>query len=101
MSNLVYSASTVVQSVGRGGKNREPDVELIQIMLKRTATYPAERLLNPGKIDGDCGIKTIRSIEIFQARFIDRPDKRVDPGGKTITKLAKVSQTNYQCAPHR
>jgi hypothetical protein len=93
------SNPSINQSVGRGGKNQEADVITVQTLLKRTAQYPAERHLDPGKADGDCGSNTIRSIGIFQERFMSSPDKRVDPGGQTFAKLLKVSQLSYQCLP--
>ena len=72
---------TISQSVGRGGDNRKPDARKIQTALNDV--FPGTLL----KVDGDCGTLTIRRIERFQRRFLQNPDGRVDPGGKTLKRL--------------
>ncbi|HLJ50455.1 MAG TPA: glucosaminidase domain-containing protein [Bryobacteraceae bacterium] len=63
-------------SVGRQGRNHHDDVQLVQDLLN----------LNP---DGLCGPQTIRAIEAYQRNELgmDKPDGRVDPGGRTFRAL--------------
>ncbi len=72
---------TISQSVGRGGDNRKPDTRKIQKALNEV--FPGTLL----EVDGDCGSLTIRRIERFQRQFLQNPDGRVDPGGKTLKRL--------------
>ena len=76
----------ITASVGRSGVNRAADVKLVQKLLNEH-TIPGEdtRLIEDGKI----GDKTISRIEAFQRKILKMitPDGRVDPNGKTITKL--------------
>ncbi|MCA9707568.1 MAG: peptidoglycan-binding protein [Myxococcales bacterium] len=67
-------------SVGHGGRNLEPDVELVQQLL-------VDRGLDPGPIDGKVGPRTIAAIRAFQGRFLAHPDGRVDPNGRTWREL--------------
>ncbi|MCX4242219.1 T6SS effector amidase Tae4 family protein [Paraliomyxa miuraensis] len=67
-------------SVGEGGRNDRDDVELVQQLL-------ADNGIDPGSIDGVCGPKTIAALRKFQARFLSRPDGRVDPDGRTFREL--------------
>lgn len=75
----------IVASVGAAGQNRRPDVETVQRLL-------AQHGMNPGPMDGLCGPRTVRAILNFQARFLARPDGRVDPNGTTWRHLAGVAQ---------
>jgi len=72
---------TIHSSVGRDGDNHKRDTRKIQRILNEI--YPAVLL----DVDSDCGPKTIRRIERFQRRFVQKPDGRVDPGGKTLRRL--------------
>jgi len=72
---------TISHSVGRGGDNRKSDTRKIQKALNEV--FPGALL----EVDGDCGSLTIRRIERFQRRFVQKPDGRVDPGGKTLKRL--------------
>ena len=47
------------------------------------AIFPAR----PVDVTGACDDKTLRRIERFQGRFMDDPDRRVDPHGKTLRRL--------------
>ena len=76
---------TIVSFVGRNGINRESDVKKIQRALN--IIFPSLLL----DIDGHCGPKTIRRIERFQRRFMQNPDGRVDPGGRTLRLLNSAS----------
>lgn len=76
----------ITASVGRSGVNRAADVKLVQTLLNRQI-IPGEVI--PLKEDGKIGDKTISRIEAFQKNILNMitPDGRVDPNGKTITKL--------------
>lgn len=74
-------AISITSSVGKGGTNKKSDVKSVQGALN--AVYPALALA----VDGLCGPKTIRRIEKFQRRFMNNPDGRIDPGGRTLKRL--------------
>ena len=75
-------------SVGRDGVNQIRDTRLIQGLLNQ---YKIPGATVPLTIDGDCGAKTIKRIELFQKKILHfaRPDGRVDPDGRSIKKLLK------------
>ncbi len=76
-------------SVGEKGKNRRPDVKKVQQALNKIKPpVVAEKLAE----DGIHGPKTGNAIRSFQKKhvFLSKPDGRIDPGGKTIQKLAKM-----------
>lgn len=77
--------ATISASVGRDGTNRQADVAIVQELLNRVMPSP----LQPLKVDGMCGPKTIVAIEEFQRRVVllRNPDGRVDPAGRTIAAL--------------
>ncbi len=81
---------TISASVGKGGVNRNQDVKTIQNLINQNIKSIVP--LRPLKEDGRMGPKTISAIEAFQRRELGlrMPDGRVDPGGKTITKLVQV-----------
>lgn len=77
-------------SVGRGGMNHPADVTLVQRLLNENL-----RLLTPlapiplsGKVDP----LLLNAIESFQRRVVlmNRPDGRVDPGGRTFRALTAI-----------
>lgn len=74
-------AISITSSVGKDGINKRSDVKKIQAALN--AVYPSLALF----VDGLCGPKTIRRIEKFQGRFMNNPDGRIDPGGRTLKRL--------------
>ena len=79
----------IYQSVGVNGKNLKPDVKKIQQALnKLKPPLVSEKLVE----DGIYGPKTGSVIKHFQVKhvFLLKPDGRIDPGGKTIQKLAKM-----------
>ena len=84
---------TITQSVGVKGKNLKPDVLKIQQALNKIKPPLVTPFL---KEDGLYGSKTGNAILAFQTKhvFLTKPDGRIDPGGKTIQKLAtKVLET--------
>lgn len=79
----------ITQSVGVKGKNLKTDVLKIQQSLNKIKPIISKYLL---KEDGLYGPKTGMAIKSFQAKhvFLLKPDGRIDAGGKTIQKLAKM-----------
>jgi peptidoglycan L-alanyl-D-glutamate endopeptidase CwlK len=71
-------------SVGKDGVNRKPDVETVQQLLK-------QRGVDPGKVDGACGPRTIAAIVQFQKGFMHHPDGLVEVNGLTWRKLSAAN----------
>lgn len=66
--------------VGVGQPNKAADVKVVQRLLNLG-------LADAGKIDGDCGPRTLHAIRTFQ-EWHDLPnDSKVTPGGPTLYKL--------------
>lgn len=82
---------TITQSVGQRGANRPEDVIVVQTLLREANEEAGEAHLDPGPADGNCTPRTIRAIEVFQARFSAHGDGRVDPNGRTLRNLLKVT----------
>jgi hypothetical protein len=79
--------ATIRGAVGRGGRNFEDDVRVIQELLNsHTHLIQSVGVLDA---DGDIGWKTITAITEFQRRVVGMrsPDGRVDPGGRTLARL--------------
>lgn len=75
-------------SVGFGCSNQTSDVEAVQEGLKEAARVTLDARLDPGPVDGDCGVGTEGAIEQFQRRLgVRRPDTRIDPDGYTLKRL--------------
>lgn len=89
---------TIQHSVGRRGTNEPDDVRTVQTLLRLAAQDPGERNLDPRREDGTCDDRTIRSITIFQERFMERTDGLVEAGGRTFGNLVKVT-TPGACMP--
>lgn len=78
---------TIMQSVGKGGRNRSDDVRAVQKLINENiGRITPLALLDE---DGDIGPKTIGAIEEFQRRVVrmTKPDGRVDPNGATLLAL--------------
>lgn len=76
------------KSVGLNGANEKDDVIFIQRALNAHLNCHVQSL-EPLKVDGRCGGKTVSAIEIFQQDYagLKAPDGRVDPNGKTLRTL--------------
>jgi hypothetical protein len=86
-STTVAAVASISASVGRGGRNLAADVKTVQRLLNlHLASIPPTKKLDD---DGACGNKTIAAIEAFQRNVVRmrEPDKRVDPGGRTLDAL--------------
>jgi len=79
----------ILHPVGRNAINRYEDVKVVQFLLNKHQPT----LL---KVDGIMGIKTYRSIKLFQEKNLDKKyqDSRIDPNGKTIKLLEAIRQGN-------
>ncbi len=73
--------ANIAASVGKGGKNNNADVRIVQALLNNHG--------NSLTVDGNCGAKTIAAIEKFQKEVVglSKPDGRIDPGGRTWNAL--------------
>jgi hypothetical protein len=79
-------------SVGKEGKNNEPDVEEVQTLLD-VVPVSAGGANPPIDIDGWCGNKTQAAILNFQrVQKFAVQDGRVDPGKTTIKRLNELAQ---------
>lgn len=82
---------TIADTVGFQCVNRATDVEEIQAALKEAARLVGDPALDPGPVDGDCGVGTQGAIERLQRRLgVRRPDAKVDPEGRTHRRLAAL-----------
>ncbi|MBX7221934.1 MAG: glycoside hydrolase family 104 protein [Blastocatellia bacterium] len=77
-------------SVGRNAKNRADDVRSVQTLLN---LIPMNQLYGRVPSNGVCDMNTQNAIDFFQREVmgIRIPDGRVDPKGKTITRLFAVA----------
>ncbi len=83
-SEAVNTSGGISASVGKGGKNKNADVKIVQTLLNQQN--------NAGlSVDGDCGPKTIAAITKFQSENVglSNPDGRIDVGGKTWKALSE------------
>lgn len=70
----------IAGSVGQGGKNGPEDVARVQALLDA-------RGFEVGPADGVARPELITAIADFQKRFLEAPDGRVDPNGRTWREL--------------
>lgn len=79
---------SITESVGFEGSNNADDVRALQAALKEAARLTMDHGLDPGPVDGRCGVGTEGAIEHFQRRIgMRRPDARIDPNGHTLRRL--------------
>lgn len=88
----------IKESVGFGGANKKPDVELIQTLLNAYIRNQTHTHLRELKIDGVCLHKTVEAIRSFQTniRAMASPDGRIDVNGKTIKALSKFQRNQFK-----
>ncbi len=79
---------SIISSVGKNGKNDNVDVKMIQAALS-LSNAPSFKLNPKLSVDGKIGKKTTDAILLFQKNIVklSNPDGRVDPNGKTLSKL--------------
>lgn len=87
-------------SVGIKGKNRLSDVKLIQLLINKNSKSDSKA--SALKADGVCGPRTVAAIKNFQLHQLGmvRPDGRVDPSGKTFSKLISLAPAKARPAQH-
>lgn len=83
---MAVPSSVLKGSVGFGGKNQRPDVQLVQSMLN---AVPADRggAAPALAVDGLCGARTSGAIKRFQATNQCYADGRIDVAGRTEQAL--------------
>lgn len=83
---MPVAISVIEASVGRGGANRRPDVEIIQRLLNLVpfSSGGPNPLLT---VDSLCGPKTCTAISRFQLAQFKQADGRIDPGYRTLEAL--------------
>ena len=81
--SLVNEPDSLSAAVGQGGENVAADVTKVQTLL-------IQQGIGPLSIDGLCGPRTIAAIFDFQARYLNRPDGRVDVDGRTWRELCRI-----------
>ena len=81
-------AKKISGSVGKGGKNKPEDTEIVQELLNGFSKKCGFKKLD---VDGLVGSKTNSAIQAFQKSVVGmgRPDSRVDPGGNSFSMLVK------------
>lgn len=81
-------AMSITKSVGKGGVNLKPDVQVVQTLLNKVGA-PSGGPSPPLMVDGLCGSKTTTAIRTFQLRWFGQAgaDSRVDPNGRTLARL--------------
>ncbi len=91
MDGFDLSRLSAPVGAGRRATNREDDVTLVQRVLKEATAITADTKLDPGLVDGDCGVGTEGAISHLQRRLGSRrPDVRIDPAGLTARRLAAL-----------
>ncbi|MGB8420272.1 peptidoglycan-binding protein [Paraburkholderia sp.] len=77
--------------------NKPADVRTVQLLLKKVQPPLTTFFSVSGSIDSP----TINAIREFQRRFMNHPDGKVDPDGRTLMHLNDGFATNYiGCDPH-
>jgi hypothetical protein len=90
----------IAQSVGERGINRDNDVRAVQTMLNHHIRPLGLMAL---KVDGNIGPRTIDAIRRYQKSVVGIavPDGRIDPGGRTLSKLSGRPAHGAAAAPAR
>lgn len=83
----------IKESVGEGGKNKPDDVIVIQTLLNKLGDYGAL------EVNGLCSDRLKAAIRSFQSEFMSKPDGRIDPGGGTLNRLAKIAKLDFMLLP--
>jgi len=87
------------EAVGTKAPNKPVDVIKIQDMINNNDLYTG--LIQPIKVDGLNSILLTEAISSFQAKhpglLMAKPDGKVNPGGKTITKLLETNSKSRIC----
>jgi hypothetical protein len=84
-------------SVGEGGRNERADVLLVQTLLAQVVQFAAADNIDPGAVNGECHNQTKIAIRVFQSRFLDHPDGRIDPHGQSLRNLNRLTAGPFVC----
>ena len=87
--------TSIVASIGKAGRNLPADVEKVQQLLARLPS------LARVAVTRQCDPATLAAIHRFQATFMQAPDDRIDPGGKTLARLKLIAEGLPSRASHR
>lgn len=93
-------AKKISASVGKGGKNNQEDVKIVQELLNDFTSMCGYKKLD---VDGLIGPKTLTAIKEFQEKAVGMKsaDSRIDPSGdsfKTLTGGAKKAESENKKA---
>ena len=98
-----FSNRAIKNTVGRKAVNMRADVALVQTLLNDRRNQPPVPFQTRLEVDGVCGPITVRAIGTFQAQVMRwgaaACDGRVDPGGKTWTRLNGNVETSRHVRP--
>jgi murein DD-endopeptidase MepM/ murein hydrolase activator NlpD len=91
---MTWSISASVGRWERGASNYPADVRTVQTLLASVATRLADPRLDPGPISGtierpSSQSRTVIAIEVFQSRYMNRPDGLIDVNGRTWKELVR------------
>ncbi|MEZ4463841.1 MAG: T6SS effector amidase Tae4 family protein [bacterium] len=84
----LWSAATTSEpfalqkGVGKGQPNKKADVKVVQRLLNC-------HMADVGRVDGDCGPRTIYAIQKFQEWYDLPPNGQVSPDGVTFRRLTQ------------
>jgi lysozyme family protein len=87
-------------SVGRHGRNRRDDVQLIQFLLNAANNYVGGHFFNPRPedlhVDGVCGEKTLAAILLYQKNINSVwPNTLVEDGTVNATKKSEFRKGGH------
>jgi hypothetical protein len=87
------SEAKIQESVGDGGMNQPDDVKVIQTLLNTMGDFGFF------EVTGIVDDTLISAIRRFQSDFLQEPDGRIDPGGKSFTRLLRIVTLGFQLLP--
>jgi murein DD-endopeptidase MepM/ murein hydrolase activator NlpD len=91
-TTLDFAISASVGRWSKGAVNQKDDVETVQDMLRTAAMILKEQRFDPNSVDGSINHNeqksdTIKAIEAFQSRFMNKPDGVIGVGKTTWREL--------------
>jgi murein DD-endopeptidase MepM/ murein hydrolase activator NlpD len=91
-TTLDFAISAPVGRWSKGAVNQRDDVETVQDMLRTVAMILKDQRFDPNSVDGSINRNeqnsdTIKAIEAFQSRFMNKPDGLISVGKTTWREL--------------
>jgi murein DD-endopeptidase MepM/ murein hydrolase activator NlpD len=91
-NNLDFAIGASVGRWSKGAVNQKDDVETVQDMLRTVAMILKDQRFDPNSVDGSINHNeqksdTIKAIEAFQSRFMNKPDGLISVGKTTWREL--------------